>query len=46
MSKIVPKFQVKEILRLEYVLQNYQEFIDQIGTVAGWAKTVRSGDKG
>lgn len=36
------KHLIGEILRVEYVYSDYQSLIGTVGTVAGWARTVRN----
>jgi asparaginyl-tRNA synthetase len=40
-KRMVPTKSVNGILRIEAILSSASSFIDQRGTVAGWAKTVR-----
>lgn len=40
-KKAVPKFAIGEILRIEHIIKNFQDYIDKDGIVAGWARTIR-----
>lgn len=40
-AKPVPKNVVQGITRLEYLLKNYESYMDKEVTVAGWARTCR-----
>ena len=40
-KKPSPKFLLGEILRIEYVTKNYEEYYETEGIIAGWARTVR-----
>ena len=40
-KKPIPKFIIGEILRIEHVVKNHEQYYDTIGVVAGWARTLR-----
>jgi hypothetical protein len=40
-KKPVPKFSVGEILRIEHICKDYENYYDTEGIIAGWARTVR-----
>jgi asparaginyl-tRNA synthetase len=44
-KKPVPNFLVGEILRLEHVMKQHEQYIDKTGIVAGWARTMRDAEK-
>lgn len=41
-QQVLVNIYVGEILRLEEVLANFEQYIDKVGTIAGWARTVRA----
>lgn len=40
-AKPVPKFSLGEILRIEHIVKNVEQYYDKEGIIAGWARTVR-----
>mgnify|MGYP003577404060 CR=1 FL=1 len=41
-AKAVPKNSIGEILRIEHVVKNAEQYFDTVGVVAGWARTLRN----
>ena len=40
-KKPTPKYSLGEILRIEHIVKNYENYYDKEGIIAGWARTVR-----
>lgn len=40
-KKAVPKHAIGQILRMEHIIRNPEEYFETEGIVAGWSRTVR-----
>lgn len=43
-KKPVPQYSIGEILRIEHIVRNADQYFDKDGVIAGWARTVRYND--